>query len=121
MVFVVRRRRPSLLSPNPVQAQKHMMMMMWRTSTGDMAPIKPFELLWAFQLPLEAVIIGLCKGLDDLGWTVAKKERKWTHVKEGKDRIIALAHTYLGVGLPPSPPPPPQSFFVVCRFFCFVV
>lgn len=84
---------------------------------------KTFEVLWAFQLPLEAVIIGLGSALDNLGWRVVDKERKWTDGQEGKDRILAHVISYLGVRPCPSahfrlfssiklllPPPPNKSF-----------
>lgn len=58
---------------------------------------KTFEVLWAFQLPLEAVIIGLGSALDNLGWRVVDKERKWTDGQEGKDRILAHVISYLGL------------------------
>lgn len=59
---------------------------------------KTYEVIWSFQLPLEAVIIGVEKALvEACRWHVVEKERKWTDGQEGKDRIRAQASSYLGV------------------------
>lgn len=93
---------------------------------------KTFEVLWAFQLPLEAVIIGLGSALDNLGWRVVDKERKWTDGQEGKDRILAHVISYLGVRpcphlltfvslllhQTPITPPSTNRFLLRCRSMC---